>query len=217
MPDGAINEDFPHIANALSGLLTRKEIVPVVLVGIPNTVRRRDLTGPTEVPSDREVAPVIGGSEKFRRFIREELIPEIERRYVVTTTRSIIGESLAGLFVMETFFLEQEVSFHGYAAISPSLWWCWRWSANTSTSSRTRLRAPPLLPAASAPRSLHRRRRHRLCAGARFTRGHAFRWPGLFHGRSCTPADEPPQGADAVVVTHDQPQHLPFGQVIRLP
>lgn len=123
MPDGAIDEDFPHIANALSGLLSRGEIVPVVLVGIPNTVRRRDLTGPTEVASDREVAPVIGGSEKFRRFIREELIPEIERRYAVSATRSIIGESLAGLFVMETFFLEREPSFHGYAAISPSLWW----------------------------------------------------------------------------------------------
>ena len=33
-----------------------------------------------------------------------------------------MGESLAGLFVMETFLLEQDL-FDTYIAIDPSLWW----------------------------------------------------------------------------------------------
>jgi predicted alpha/beta superfamily hydrolase len=35
---------------------------------------------------------------------------------------AIIGESLAGLFVVETFFLEPDL-FDTYIALSPSLWW----------------------------------------------------------------------------------------------
>lgn len=66
MPDGGIKEDFPHIANTLAELIAAKKIPPTILVGIENTQRRRDLTGPTEVASDKEIAPIVGGSENFR-------------------------------------------------------------------------------------------------------------------------------------------------------
>ncbi|MEZ4386263.1 MAG: alpha/beta hydrolase-fold protein [Candidatus Krumholzibacteriia bacterium] len=122
MPDGGVAEDFPHIANTLAALMAAGEIRPVILVGIENTVRRRDLTGPTEVATDREVAPVIGGSAAFRRFVADELIPTIEARYRCTADRTLVGESLAAWFIMETFFLEPDL-FAGYIAISPSLWW----------------------------------------------------------------------------------------------
>lgn len=122
MPDGGLDEDFPHLANTLLELMAAGVIPPVILVGIPNTVRRRDLTGPTVVESDRAVAPVIGGSGKFRAFIRDELFPVIGERFRVTKRRSIIGESLAGLFVLETMLLEPEL-FSGFIAFSPSLWW----------------------------------------------------------------------------------------------
>ena len=47
MPDGGEKEDFPHIANTLAELIAAKKIPPTILVGIENTQRRRDLTGPT--------------------------------------------------------------------------------------------------------------------------------------------------------------------------
>jgi predicted alpha/beta superfamily hydrolase len=97
-------------------------IRPVIVVGVPNTERRRDLTGPTRVKSDSEIAPRVGGSAAFRRFLREELMPEIERRYRTTRERAIIGESLAGLFIMETF-LEEPTLFTHYIAFDPSFWW----------------------------------------------------------------------------------------------
>ena len=122
MADGGIKEDFPHIANTLAELIKLKKIKPLILVGIENTQRRRDLTGFTEVSKDKEIAPVVGGAEKFRAFIKEELFAEINKRYRTTNEKSIIGESASGLFVMETFFLTPEL-FDNYIAFDPSLWW----------------------------------------------------------------------------------------------
>jgi predicted alpha/beta superfamily hydrolase len=122
MPDGGIDEDFPHVVNTVDSLLARSEVRPFIIVGIPNTQRRRDLTGPTRIKSDSAIAPRVGGSAAFRRFIREELIPAIDARYRTTPERAIVGESLAGLFVVETLLLEPSLFDH-YVAFDPSLWW----------------------------------------------------------------------------------------------
>jgi predicted alpha/beta superfamily hydrolase len=122
MPDGGVNEDFPHIANTLSELIIAGKIQPVILVGIENTERRRDLTGFTQVASDKKIAKVVGGSKAFRSFIVEDLIPFINRNFRVKAQRGLLGESLAGLFVIETF-LQTPQLFDYYIAFDPSLWW----------------------------------------------------------------------------------------------
>lgn len=122
MLDGGIKEDFSHMANTIAQLIKERKIKPMVLVGIENTQRRRDLTGPTMVTKDKEIAPIVGRSENFRSFIQAELIPEINSRYKTTNEKSIIGESLAGLFVVETFFQTPDL-FDRYIAFDPSLWW----------------------------------------------------------------------------------------------
>lgn len=122
MPDGGIGEDFLHIAGLVQISSLNGTMRPVILVGIENTERRRDLTGPTSVASDREIAPRVGGSAKFREFVRTELMPLIEARYATTGEKGIIGESLAGLFVLETLVLEPDL-FDIHIAFDPSLWW----------------------------------------------------------------------------------------------
>ncbi len=122
MPDGGTREDFPHIAETLSQLITTGTIPPMILVGIENTNRRRDLTGPSEVKEDSVLAPLTDGAAKFRAFVKDELFPEIERRYRTSGKKAIIGESLAGLFVMETFLLQPGMFDH-YIAMDPSVWW----------------------------------------------------------------------------------------------
>lgn len=122
MPDGGLDEDFLHVAGLVQVLVSNGGMRPVLLVGIPNTQRRRDLTGPTSIASDRAIAPRVGESAAFRRFIREELMPAVRARYRTTDGTAIIGESLAGLFAVETFFLEPQL-FDAYIAIDPSLWW----------------------------------------------------------------------------------------------
>jgi predicted alpha/beta superfamily hydrolase len=122
MPDGGMLEDFLHVAGLLQVGAGNGTVRPFLLVGIENTQRRRDLTGPTEVAKDRTIAPIVGGSQAYRNFIRTELMPEVEKRYHVTKERAIVGESLAGLFVVETLALEPD-RFDTYIAIDPSLWW----------------------------------------------------------------------------------------------
>jgi len=122
MPDGGLAEDFIHVAGLVQVSVGNGTMRPFMLVGIENTQRRRDLTGPTENAEDRKIAPRVGGSAAFRRFIRDELMPVVESRYRTTDETAIIGESLAGLFVVETFFAEPDL-FDAYIAFDPSLWW----------------------------------------------------------------------------------------------
>ncbi|WP_179006846.1 alpha/beta hydrolase [Winogradskyella forsetii] len=123
MPDGGIvQEDFPHIANTVAKLVENKSIPPMILVGIENTDRRKDLSGPSDVKEDEQYCPLTDGAKKFRAFITDELMPEINKNYRTTDEKGIIGESLAGLFVMETFFLKPD-TFDFYVAMDPSLWW----------------------------------------------------------------------------------------------
>jgi predicted alpha/beta superfamily hydrolase len=122
MPDGGMAEDFLHVAGLVQVSVGNGTMRPFLLVGIENTERRRDMTGSTDNPEDRKIAPRVGGSAAFRTFIRTELMPAVKSRYRTTDETAIVGESLAGLFVVETFFLEPAL-FDTYIAFDPSLWW----------------------------------------------------------------------------------------------
>jgi predicted alpha/beta superfamily hydrolase len=122
MPDGGIAEDFLHVAGLVQVSVGNGTMRPFVLVGIENTERRRDLTGPTENSEDKKIAPRVGGSNAFRMFIRQELMPQVKTRYRTTNETAIVGESLAGLFIVETFLVEPDL-FDAYIAFDPSLWW----------------------------------------------------------------------------------------------
>ena len=121
MADGGIKEDFPHIANTLDTLIKQNKIPNIILVGIENTDRKIDLTGPSKIEYDLKYIPNPGGSDNFRKFINKELFPLINQKYRTTSERGLIGESLSGLFVMETFILDPTM-FDFYIAMDPSLW-----------------------------------------------------------------------------------------------
>jgi uncharacterized protein len=122
MPDGGLAEDFLHVAGLVQVSVGNNTMRPFVLVGIENTERRRDLSGPTQNEEDKKIAPRVGGSATFRKFLRDELMPDVRARYRTTDETAIVGESLAGYFVLETFVLEPDL-FDTYIAIDPSLWW----------------------------------------------------------------------------------------------
>jgi predicted alpha/beta superfamily hydrolase len=122
MPDGGLAEDFLHIAGLVQVSVGNGTMRPFLLVGIENTERRRDLTGPTTDPRDLAIAPRVGGSAAFRAFLRDELMPHIDAAYRTTGETAIVGESLAGLFAVESFLLEPGL-FDTAIAIDPSLWW----------------------------------------------------------------------------------------------
>lgn len=122
MPDGGLDEDFPHVAATADRLIRAGEARPFLIIGVENTVRRRDMTGPTQAPDDLKVTSEPGGASRFRSFLRNELMPEVQKRYRVSDENAIIGESLAGLFIVETLMVEPAL-FDTYIALDPSLWW----------------------------------------------------------------------------------------------
>ena len=141
MLDGGIAEDFLHVAGLVQVSVGNRTMRPFLLVGIENTERRRDLSGPTENADDKKMAPRVGESTSFRAFVRQELMPQVKARYRTTDETAIVGESLAGLFVFETFLLEPEL-FDTYVAFDPSLWWN---NQKLVKSAATQLRARPKL------------------------------------------------------------------------
>ena len=122
MPDGGMAEDFLHVAGLVQVGVGNGTMRPFLLVGIGNTQRRRDLTPPTDSAEDRKIAPRVGGSSAFRQFLREELMPRIRASYRTTGETAIVGESLAGLFIIDTLLTEPAL-FDTYIALDPSLWW----------------------------------------------------------------------------------------------
>lgn len=106
-------ESAVAIAKQLSGPLP-----DMIIVGITNTVRERDLT-PTHVES---AAKESGGGEQFLQFIQQELMPYINKTYPAAPYKLFSGHSLGGLTVVNAF-LNHTNMFDAYIALDPSLWW----------------------------------------------------------------------------------------------
>jgi uncharacterized protein len=122
MPDGGLDEDFPHVSGEVDVSIKNAVIRPMIVVGVKNTERRRDLVPATTVDDEKKIAPHAGGADKFRAFLRDELKPWVAARYRVTAESALIGESFAGLFVIETLVTEPTL-FDAYIAVDPSVWW----------------------------------------------------------------------------------------------
>ncbi|MCT6698205.1 alpha/beta hydrolase [Rheinheimera sp. 4Y26] len=77
--DGGANEDFHHLSDIVQVSVGNGSMRPFIVVGIEKTQRRRDFTPATDDPRDKEVAPIVGGANEFRRFLAEELLPNAKR------------------------------------------------------------------------------------------------------------------------------------------
>ncbi|WP_033924610.1 alpha/beta hydrolase [Sphingomonas sp. 35-24ZXX] len=140
--DGGLDQDFLHITgtSALGALWARSQ--ELIVVGVATKDRRRELTGPTQDAALLKEFPTAGGSAAFRAFIRDEVMPLVAKTYRVSGETGVIGESLAGLFIVETILTEPDLFDH-YAAISPSLWWD---DERLSRSAGTLLKTPMQKP-----------------------------------------------------------------------
>lgn len=115
--DGKTNfHSFTGVINHLSNT----DVIPeMIVVGILNTNRNRDFT-PTYDSTNYDKSN--GGGEAFSYFLEKELMPYIESRYPVAPYRILVGHSLGGLWVVNTF-LNYTSLFNSYIATDPSLWW----------------------------------------------------------------------------------------------
>lgn len=125
--DAEVNFDATkNVLDELSKEHPIKQGEDVILVGIGNMwLRYRDYS-PSHIESspwvDAYAAKTTGGGEAFISFLEKELLPYVEKKYPVSSNRSLIGHSMGGLMVMN-ILLKHTALFDNYVAIDPSMWW----------------------------------------------------------------------------------------------
>lgn len=122
--DGSADEDFIHIVGLyqFNNFSWIDRVPKSIIVGIANINRSRDFSYETTIDADKKRNPTSGHSDKFMAFIETELQPFIQKKFKTDNNKTIIGQSMAGLFVTEILF-KKPYLFNKYIIISPSLWW----------------------------------------------------------------------------------------------
>jgi len=114
-----------HTSGTVNFLARNGRIPEMIVVGITNTDRTRDLT-PTRsalpLPNGQPQFPTSGGADKFLKFIETELIPHVEKNYRVVPFRALAGHSIGGLFTLHAMVSRPEL-FNAYIAVSPATQW----------------------------------------------------------------------------------------------
>ena len=96
-----------------AGLLGRNLIIPsMIVVGVPS-LERGYVPTPFEERGEDPTA-----TDLSLKFLREELIPFVEKNYRTNAFRILYGHSVGGLFTMYTLFNEPDL-FTAYLAGSP--------------------------------------------------------------------------------------------------
>lgn len=120
--DGGQAQDFHHISGLAQLGTVNGTTRDVIVVGVASVDRRNELALPTEDAELIARYPTQGRSTRFRDFLAREVMPFVETRFRTSGPSVLMGESLGGLFVVETFLKEPQM-FDAYVAVSPSLWW----------------------------------------------------------------------------------------------
>lgn len=120
MTDG--DAHIGHTGSTVEFLARNGRMSELIVVGIVNTDRTRDLTPAKATGPNAAQFPTAGGSDNFLKFIETELIPQIEKTYRVQPYRILAGHSFGGLFTVHALITRPEL-FNSYIAVSPSLQW----------------------------------------------------------------------------------------------
>jgi predicted alpha/beta superfamily hydrolase len=105
---------FSNVAVVVNHLTANGRLPPMVVAGVVNTNRGRDLT-PTFESSEFANGP----SDKFLKFLADELISQLTKQYSLGKYHILLGHSNAGMFSLYAFIRRPEV-FQANLAISPS-------------------------------------------------------------------------------------------------
>ena len=115
-----------HTVSTVEFLAANGRMPEVIVVGISNTDRTRDLT-PTKASMKNEAGkemklPTAGGADKFLEFIEKELVPHVEKSYRTQPYRVFAGHSFGGLFAVHALVSKPEL-FQAVISVAPSLHW----------------------------------------------------------------------------------------------
>ena len=120
--DGGTEQDWFHITGLAQLGALSWTFQPMIVVGVETKDRQHELTPPASAEAYRNAFPTSGGADHFRAFLLNEVASFVESNFPTNGQSAIIGESLAGLFIVDTYLKAPDL-FDDYIAISPSLWW----------------------------------------------------------------------------------------------
>jgi len=113
---------FKPVVAMVEFLSAANIIPPMIVVGILHSNRMRDLTPTIEDTLIDSRGERSGGGESFISFIKNELFPVIQSKYSTAPYRILMGHSVGGLTVINTFIHHKDY-FDAYVSIDASLWW----------------------------------------------------------------------------------------------
>lgn len=90
---------------------------PTIIVSVMGIDRNKDLT-----PTHLESLKTSGGAKNFLSFIKNELIPHVNKTYPSNNENTLWGHSFGGLFALYALFSEPSL-FTSIIAVDPSVWW----------------------------------------------------------------------------------------------
>lgn len=103
-------------------------IPEMIIVGIVNTNRTRDLT-PTVVTKEemsKDQASKIngenGGNDNFFKFLKEDVFTYVESNYRTLNYKILIGHSFGGITALNNLVNHTDM-FNAYIVHDPSIWW----------------------------------------------------------------------------------------------
>jgi predicted alpha/beta superfamily hydrolase len=117
LTDGEVHAT--HTSGTVDYLSKFRQIPEMIVVGIVNTDRNRDLR-PTLAKNKKPATTE--GANRFLKFITDEVIPTVDKNYRTLGYKALSGTSYGGLFAVNAFLTKPQV-FDAIIAISPSLFW----------------------------------------------------------------------------------------------
>ncbi|WP_158250410.1 alpha/beta hydrolase [Aquimarina sp. I32.4] len=123
--DGNKRKDLVHTIYQFLADNKRPMILESIIVAINQVDRSYELTpskgthffNGIKIPETMNM----GGADSFYKFIKNELHPEIQKKYRTNDFVNLVGHSFGGLFALHA--MQEDAFFKGVIAIDPSLWW----------------------------------------------------------------------------------------------
>jgi uncharacterized protein len=111
---------FMHVSAAVSNLARMGKIPPMIVVGVA-TQGQADYLYSTTWVSQTEGAD-FGGADRMQGYLKDELLPLINKQYRTSGRNALAGYSLGGLFTLYSM-LSIDTPFDAFLAMSPSAWY----------------------------------------------------------------------------------------------
>lgn len=118
----------------LTGMIAKLSKAPypaipeMIVVGIVNTDRTRDLTPSVVLPDAGEAVTKghaggkNGGNPEFFQFLETEVMPQIEQQYRTTDFNLLVGHSFGGITALN-HLINGNKKMNAYIVHDPSIWW----------------------------------------------------------------------------------------------